>query len=156
MPTWVVVAIYLVSDVGLTPFQLVVMGTAMEAAVFLFEVPTGVVADTYGRKLSLVIGFVGMGTAWLLVGLVSAPWLLFVLWALWGIAYTFTSGAYQAWITDEVGVERIPVVFLRGARLSYAGALLGLGLSVRSPPSPSGRRRRGRGSLRSAGSRASS
>ena len=35
MPTWVVVAIYLVSDVGLTPFQLVVMGTAMEAAVFL-------------------------------------------------------------------------------------------------------------------------
>ena len=130
MPTWVVVALYLVSDVGLSPFQLVVMGTAMEAAVFLFEVPTGVVADAYGRKLSLVIGFVGMGAAWLLVGLVSAPWLLFVLWAVWGVAYTFTSGAYQAWITDEVGVERIPVVFLRGARLSYAGALLGLALSV--------------------------
>ena len=130
LPTWVVVALYLVSDVGLSPFQLVVMGTAMEASVFLFEVPTGVVADAYGRKLSLVIGFVGMGTAWLLVGLVSAPWLLFVLWAVWGVAYTFTSGAYQAWITDEVGVERIPVVFLRGARLSYAGALLGLALSV--------------------------
>lgn len=130
MPTWVVVAIYLVSDLGLSPFELVVMGTAMEAAVFLFEVPTGVVADTYGRKLSLVIGFLGMGTAWLLVGLVSAPWLLFALWAVWGVAYTFTSGAYQAWITDEVGVERIPRVFLRGARLSYAGALLGLGLSV--------------------------
>jgi MFS transporter, DHA3 family, tetracycline resistance protein len=130
MPTWVVVSLYLVRDLDLSPLQLVLMGTAMEAAVFLFEVPTGVVADTYGRKLSLVIGFLGMGTAWLLVGLVSEPWLIIALWAVWGVAYTFTSGAYQAWITDEVGVERIPVVFMRGARISYAGAFLGLALSV--------------------------
>jgi MFS transporter, DHA3 family, tetracycline resistance protein len=130
MPTWVVVALYLVQDLGLSPFELVVMGTAMEAAVFLFEIPTGVVADTYGRKLSLVIGFFGMGATWLLVGVASAPWVIVVLWAAWGLSYTFTSGAYQAWITDEVGVERIPRVFLRGARFSYAGAFLGLALSV--------------------------
>jgi MFS family permease len=68
MPTWVVVAIYLVRDLGLSPLELILMGTAMEAAVFLFEVPTGVVADTYGRKLSLVIGFLGMGTTWLPFG----------------------------------------------------------------------------------------
>ena len=76
----------------------------MEAAVFLFEIPTGVVADTYSRRLSLIIGFIGMGTAWMLVGLVSAPWLIIALWAFWGLSYTFTSGAYEAWITDEVGV----------------------------------------------------
>jgi MFS transporter, DHA3 family, tetracycline resistance protein len=130
MPTWVVVSIYLVRDLDLSPLQLVLMGTAMEAAVFVFEVPTGVVADTYGRKLSLVIGFLGMGTAWTAVGVVSEPWLIIALWAVWGVAYTFTSGAYQAWITDEVGVERIPVVFMRGARIAYAGAFLGLALSV--------------------------
>jgi MFS transporter, DHA3 family, tetracycline resistance protein len=130
MPTWVVVAIYLVRDLDLSPLELVLMGTAMEAAVFLFEVPTGVVADTYGRKLSLVIGFLGMGTAWLLVGVVSDASLVIVLWAVWGVAYTFTSGAYEAWITDEVGVERIPGVFMRGARFAYVGALLGLGVSV--------------------------
>jgi DHA3 family tetracycline resistance protein-like MFS transporter len=130
MPTWVVISIYLVRDLELSPLQLVLMGTAMEAAVFVFEVPTGVVADTYGRKLSLVIGFFGMGATWLLVGVVTEPTLIIGLWALWGVAYTFTSGAYEAWITDEVGVERIPPVFLRGARLSYAGALLGLGISV--------------------------
>jgi DHA3 family tetracycline resistance protein-like MFS transporter len=106
------------------------MGTAMEAAVFAFEVPTGVVADTYGRKLSLIIGFLGMGVAWLLVGVVSAPWAIIAVWAAWGLAYTFTSGAYQAWITDEVGIDRVPQVFLRGARLAYAGALLGLAVSV--------------------------
>jgi MFS transporter, DHA3 family, tetracycline resistance protein len=130
MPTWVVISIYLVRDLDLSPLELVLMGTAMEAAVFLFEVPTGVVADTYGRKLSLIIGFVGMGATWLLVGVASEAWVIIVLWALWGVAYTFTSGAYEAWITDEVGVERVPQVFLRGARLAYAGALLGLGLSV--------------------------
>jgi DHA3 family tetracycline resistance protein-like MFS transporter len=129
-PTWVVVSLYLVRDLELSPLQLVLMGTAMEAAVFLFEVPTGVVADTYGRKLSLVIGFLGMGTAWLLVGVVSEAWLIIALWAVWGVAYTFTSGAYEAWITDEIGVERIPVVFMRGARIAYAGALFGLAVSV--------------------------
>ncbi len=130
MPTWIVVSIYLVRELELSPLELILMGTAMEAAVFLFEVPTGVVADTYGRKLSLVIGFLGMGAAWLLVGVVSAPWAIVAIWAAWGLAYTFTSGAYQAWITDEVGIERVPQVFLRGARLAYAGALLGLVISV--------------------------
>ena len=130
MPTWVVISIYLVRELDLSPLELILMGTAMEAAVFLFEVPTGVVADTYSRKLSLIIGVLGMGIAWLLVGVVSAPWAIIAVWAAWGLAYTFTSGAYQAWITDEVGIERVPQVFLRGARLAYGGALLGLLLSV--------------------------
>ena len=54
MPTWVVMAVYLVQELHLSPLQLVLMGTAMEAAVFLFEIPTGVVADTYSRRLSLI------------------------------------------------------------------------------------------------------
>src|SRR6187551_264984 len=126
VPTWVVMAVYLVNELHLSPLQLVLMGTAMEAAVFLFEVPTGVVADTYSRRLSLVIGYLGMGLAWLAVGLVSAPWLIIALWAAWGLAYTFTSGAEQAWITDEVGFENVGSVFLRGARYGQVGAVLGL------------------------------
>jgi DHA3 family tetracycline resistance protein-like MFS transporter len=130
MPTWVVMAVYLVRELHLSPLQLVLMGTAMEAAVFLFEVPTGVVADTYSRRLSLIIGYLGMGSAWVAVGLVSAPWLIIALWALWGFAYTFTSGAEQAWITDEVGIENIGTIFLRAARYGQAGAVVGLLLQV--------------------------
>jgi MFS transporter, DHA3 family, tetracycline resistance protein len=130
MPTWVVMSVYLVRELDLSALQLILMGTAMEAAVFVFEVPTGVVADTYSRRLSLVIGFIGMGAAWMLVGAVSAPWLIILLWAVWGLSYTFTSGAYQAWITDEVGVEKVRGVFLRGERISYVGAVLGLVLQV--------------------------
>jgi DHA3 family tetracycline resistance protein-like MFS transporter len=106
------------------------MGTAMEAAVFLFEVPTGVVADTYSRRLSLVIGYLGMGLAWLAVGLVSAPWLIIALWAAWGLAYTFTSGAEEAWIADEVGADKVGPIFLRAARWGQAGAVVGLVLQV--------------------------
>ena len=126
MPTWVVMAVYLVRVLHFSPLELVLMGTAMEAAVFLFEVPTGVVADTYSRRLSLIVGYLGMGLAWMLVGVFSTAWTIIALWALWGISYTFTSGAYQAWITDEIGVEKVGRVFLKGARISYAGAVVGL------------------------------
>ncbi len=130
MPTWVVMAVYLVRELQLTPLQLVLMGTAMEAAVFLFEVPTGVVADTYSRRLSLIIGYLGMGLAWLAVAFVSAPWLAIALWALWGISSTFTSGAEEAWIADEIGQENAPRVFLQAARVGQAGAVVGLVLQV--------------------------
>jgi MFS transporter, DHA3 family, tetracycline resistance protein len=130
LPTWVVMAVYLVNELHLSPLQLVLLGTAMEGAVFLCEVPTGVVADTYSRRLSLIIGYLGMGAAWLVVGLVSEPWLIIALWAVWGLAYTFTSGAEQAWIADEVGVENIGGIFLRAARFGQAGAVVGLALQV--------------------------
>jgi DHA3 family tetracycline resistance protein-like MFS transporter len=130
IPTWVVMAVYLVRELNLSPLELLLMGTAMEGAVFLFEIPTGVVADTYSRRLSLIIGYLGMGTAWMTVGLVSAPWAVILLWAGWGFAYTFTSGAYQAWITDEVGPENVHALFLRGRRIGYAGAVAGLVVQV--------------------------
>jgi len=130
MPTWVVMAVYLVRTLHLSPLQLVLMGTAMEGAVFLFEVPTGVVADTYSRRMSLIVGYLGMGTAWVAVGFVSTPWIVIVLWALWGISYTFTSGAEEAWLADEAGAERAGRIFLRAARYGQAGAVLGLLLQV--------------------------
>ena len=130
LPTWVVMAVYLVRELHLSPLQLVLMGTAMEAAVFVFEVPTGIVADTYSRRLSLIVGYLGMGAAWAAVGIVSAPWLIIALWCFWGFAYTFTSGAEQAWITDEIGIDRVGGVFLRGARYGQAGSVVGLLLQV--------------------------
>jgi hypothetical protein len=71
-----------------------------------------------------------MGVAWAAVGLVSAPRLVIALWAVWGISYTFTSGAEQAWITDEVGTEKVGRVFLRGARYGQVGSVVGLLVQV--------------------------
>jgi hypothetical protein len=51
-------------------------------------------------------------------------------WALWGFGYTFSSGAYEAWITDEVGAANVGPVFARGMQFAYGAALVGLPLSV--------------------------
>jgi DHA3 family tetracycline resistance protein-like MFS transporter len=41
--------LYYILIAKLDPLQLVLVGTALEASVFLFEVPTGVLADSYSR-----------------------------------------------------------------------------------------------------------
>jgi DHA3 family tetracycline resistance protein-like MFS transporter len=124
---WVVFDLYLVRVLDFSPLELILMGTAMEATIFVSEVPTGVVADAYSRRLSFIIGVIGMGGAVIGVGLSSEPWLVIALWALWGLSYTFTSGAFEAWITDELGVENVGSVFLRGARFRIVGGLVVFG-----------------------------
>ena len=64
----VLFSVFLILDLGFGPMQLLLMGTAVEGAYLLFEVPTGVVADTVSRRLSVVVGLVGTGAAFLLLG----------------------------------------------------------------------------------------
>jgi MFS transporter, DHA3 family, tetracycline resistance protein len=123
-------AVYLVQDVGVNPLQLVLLGTVSEIAIFLFEVPTGVVADTYSRRLSIIIGLLVSGAAVVVVGLVPIYWVIVAAAILRGIGGTFMSGAWEAWITDEHGVDGIGRVFLRGTQFSYLGAILGAILGV--------------------------
>jgi MFS transporter, DHA3 family, tetracycline resistance protein len=129
-PSFIVTAVYFVREVHMSPLQLVVTGTVMEAVYFLSEIPTGVVADTYGRRRSLIIAFLITGFSTILVGLTGSFVVILVAWAIWGFGATFESGAYEAWITDEVGAEHVGPVFLRGTRISYIGAILGLIASV--------------------------
>ena len=123
-------AVYLVQDVGVNPLQLVLLGTVSEIAIFVFEVPTGVVADIYSRRLSIIVGMILAGASMILFGLVPIYWVIVIAAVLRGIAGTFMSGAWEAWITDEHGVDGIGRVFLRGAQCSYLGAIAGAGLGV--------------------------
>lgn len=129
--TWgFITGIYRVEDVGLTPFQLVMLGTALEGAVLLFEVPTGIVADLRSRRLSLLIGYSIIGIGFLIEGLF--PFFVPVLLAqiVWGIGYTFTSGAKDAWLADEIGEENLTHAYLRAAQVGQIATLLGLGAGV--------------------------
>jgi MFS family permease len=126
--------------VGLDPFQLVLVGTVLEATCFLFEVPTGLVADLRSRRVSVIIGFFLVGAGFVVEGVVATFAAALVGNVIWGIGNTFTSGALQAWITDEVGEASVGPVFTRETQIdlgfsivgTLAAGLLGL-VSLRAP-----------------------
>ena len=122
--------IYRITEVGMSPLELVLVGTAMELAAFVFEIPTGVVADVYSRRLSILIGSVTIGLAFLLEGLVPLFGAVLLSQVIWGLGYTFTSGASEAWISDEIGEEAAAQAFVRGAQLGTAGGLLGIVVGI--------------------------
>jgi DHA3 family tetracycline resistance protein-like MFS transporter len=122
--------IYQVTVAHLNPLQLVLVGTMLETTIFLFEVPTGVVADVFSRRLSIIIGYVIIGLGFLLEGSIPVFWAILLGQVLWGLGYTFTSGATEAWISDEIGEQSSGKAFLRGAQAGQVGALIGIGISV--------------------------
>ncbi len=119
-------SVYQVSMVGLNALQLVLVGTTLEASAFIFEIPTGVVADVFSRRTSIIIGMFVMGLGFVVEG--SFPFFAMILLAqvLWGLGYTFTSGATEAWIADEVGEDRSGQAFLRASQVGVIGSLIGI------------------------------
>jgi DHA3 family tetracycline resistance protein-like MFS transporter len=126
---FVVTSLYEATVAGLTPVQLILVGTALEISAFLFEVPTGVIADIYSRRLSIIIGYVLMGIGFLVEGLFPAFVPILLAQVIWGLGYTFTSGATQAWITDEIGEDDANQLFLRATRIGLYASLIGMGLA---------------------------
>lgn len=122
--------VYQVTIVGLNPLQLVLVGTTLEATVFLFEIPTGVIADVYSRRLSCIIGFFLVGLGFMIEGAVPRFAAILLAEFVWGFGWTFVSGAWSAWIADEVGQEAVASVYLRGTQYDQLGSLLGIPISV--------------------------
>lgn len=125
--------VYQATVVGLSPLQLVLVGTTLEVSYFLFEVPTGIVADARSRKLSVLMGFVLIGAGFM-VEAIPRFWAVLLAQVLWGIGATFTSGATEAWIIDEMAAAGDPTptgdLFLQATQIGRIGGLVGIGLSV--------------------------
>ncbi len=122
--------VYFVKEARLDPLQLVLVGTFLETSVMVFEVPTGIVADVYSRRLSVIIGVFLIAAGFAVTGLWPLFMPILLGQVLWGLGWTFTSGANQAWISDEIGEEHAAAIFLRGARFQQIGALVGTAASV--------------------------
>jgi MFS transporter, DHA3 family, tetracycline resistance protein len=121
-----VAAVYRIEVVHLDPLRLVLLGTALEVAVFLFEVPTGVFADTYGRRRSVITGCMLMGCGITLEGAIPEFIAVLAAQAVWGVGYTFISGALEAWIADEGTDLDLGRVYLRGEQADYIGSFVGI------------------------------
>lgn len=118
--------VYMATTVGLDAFQLVLVGTVLELTCVLLEIPTGVVADAYSRRLSILIGLVLIGLGLFLQGAVPLFWAILLAQVLWGAGATFTSGATEAWISDEVGDEQMTAIFTRNKQVELTATIVGI------------------------------
>ena len=120
-------------DAGLSNTEAFVANAAFTAGMMLFEIPTGVIADTWGRRASFLLGAVT-----LLVSTLLYLWMWYVQAPFWGwvlasisigLGFTFFSGAVEAWLVDALkatGFEGpLETVFARGQTVAGIAMLTG-------------------------------
>ncbi|HXF62342.1 MAG TPA: MFS transporter [Caldilineaceae bacterium] len=121
-----ILAVYYVQEVGMNPLQLVLVGTLLEGTILVFEVPTGVVADTYSRRLSVIVGVALIGVCYVMQGFLPLFAAILAAEFIRGVGETFISGASSAWIADEVGESAVGRVYLRQGQVSRIGSFAGI------------------------------
>lgn len=129
---WGVNTLFLL-DAGLSLTEAFIANAAFSAGMVIFEVPTGVIADTFGRRFSYMLGagtllvttlaylglwYVGAGIMW---------WILVS--ALIGLGFTFFSGATEAWLVDALAATgfqgRVEQVFGQAQSTAGVATLIG-------------------------------
>lgn len=129
---WGVNTIFLL-DAGLSNLEAFAANAFFTAGMVLFEVPTGVVADTRGRRMSFLLGtltLAGSTGLYVLLWHNHAPfWQWAVASLLLGLGFTFFSGATEAWLVDALTATGfdgpLESVFARAQALSGVGMLTG-------------------------------
>src|SRR5918998_2038420 len=120
-------------DAGLSNLEAFAANAFFTAGMVIFEVPTGIVADTIGRRVSYLLGTVTLTASTLLYVLlwqVNGPFWQWALVSLMlGLGFTFFSGAVEAWLVDALAATgfkgELEAVFGRGQMVSGAAMLTG-------------------------------
>jgi MFS family permease len=129
---WGINTIFLL-DAGLSNLEAFAANAFFTAGMVLFEVPTGIVADSAGRRTSYLLGTVTLATSTLLYVLLwevgAAFWAWAVVSMLLGLGFTFFSGAVEAWLVDALAATgydgHLEEVFARGQVVSGVAMLTG-------------------------------
>jgi MFS family permease len=129
---WGINTIFLL-DAGLSNLEAFAANAFFTAGMVIFEVPTGIVADTIGRRTSYLLGTLTLsGASLLYVGLwqiEASFWLWAIVSLLLGLGFTFFSGAVEAWLVDALTATgftgRLETVFGRGQIVTGVGMLSG-------------------------------
>jgi MFS family permease len=129
---WGINTIFLL-DAGLSNLEAFAANAFFTAGMVVFEVPTGIVADTVGRRASYLLGTITLTASTLLYVLlwrIEAPfWQWAVVSLLLGLGFTFFSGAVEAWLVDALTATgfrgEMESVFGRGEVTTGIGMLAG-------------------------------
>src|SRR3989338_3064497 len=93
-------------SLGLSAFQISILLMISPLFSLIFELPTGAFADVYGRKASVLASFFLATVCLMLLFFFTNFYALVVIFALLGIAQTFESCAYEAWVFDLLRREQ--------------------------------------------------
>ena len=129
---WGINTIFLL-DAGLSNFQAFAANAFFTAGMVIFEVPTGITADTVGRRASYLLGTVTLAVTTVLYVLlwhVEGPfWAWALVSMLLGLGFTFFSGAVEAWLVDALTATgfdgNLESVFGRGQVVEGSAMLTG-------------------------------
>lgn len=129
---WSVNTLFLL-DAGLDIMGVFIANAAFSAGMFLFEIPTGVLADTSGRRVSFLLStaVLALGTlGYVGIAAIGGGLGLFILMSIFlGLGFTFYSGAVEAWLVDALNATgfdgQLDQVFARGSFVTGGAMLLG-------------------------------
>jgi MFS family permease len=129
---WGINTIFLL-DAGLSNLEAFAANAFFTAGMVLFEVPTGIVADTVGRRASYLLGTLTLTAStflYVLLWQIGAPlWEWAIASMLLGLGFTFFSGAVEAWLVDALTATgftgELETVFGRGQIVTGAAMLTG-------------------------------
>ncbi|MEM8705172.1 MAG: MFS transporter [Actinomycetota bacterium] len=133
---WLAATVWWVVELDLGPLELVVMGAVLQLSVLVSETPTGVVADLMSRRRSVIIAQFVMGLSFIWAVISREYWVILPAQAVFGIGWTFRSGADTAWVTDELkGMgaaddDDIEKLLIRKHRFSFGVGLVSLFVSM--------------------------
>jgi DHA3 family tetracycline resistance protein-like MFS transporter len=119
-------ALYRIDIAQLEIYQLILIGTAMELAIFFFEIPTGVIADVKSRRTSVIVGIFIIGIATVFEALTPYFIMIFIAQVMWGFGYTFISGALQSWISDETNHKDVGKIIITGSQFYTLASIIGI------------------------------
>ena len=124
---WTVAPVFFIRELDFSPLELVLAGTALELAYFAFEIPTGVVADTYGGRISAILGLLGLGIGFVVTGLAGGVGVVLARPPSWG-----SRGRSRAAprCLDHRRGRAGPAARSSGRAGARLGALLGIGAAV--------------------------
>src|ERR1700722_1913084 len=121
--------VYWVRSGRLNPLQLILLGTMVEAAYFVLQLPSGVLADVVSRRLCVVAGRGLVAAGFLMQGLSAHFAVLLTAQIPVGFGAALSFGAQEAWLADEAGETELTHVFLRATQCGLDGGIAGSILS---------------------------
>ena len=89
-------------DLNFSFFQISAILACYSTSMFLFEIPTGALADSFSRKYSVILGFIISGLTIISISFVSQFWIILILFVIIGIGTTLVSGAEESWVIDNL------------------------------------------------------